>query len=344
MKRSLLFWVVYTAAVSALLLLGLEGVGRVMIHLKHGVPGKTYGLWIADPELGADHRPNGYNTHTRVNDWGFRNPEDVVVPKPADGLRIIVFGGSTTFGYNLADGDTYTERLEAKLRQVPGWEHSQVLNAGRINFSAGHNLILMKRLVPKLQPDLVILYEGVNEMQNAWMLQLRDGVNLDTLADRWGVLAKGFDQNRWLKRNSILVRFFDYRIKELLTAHPKETGPAAPQSALIHPWIIENYRYLFGAMLDFLEERQVPVIMIRYASVHNPLIVPFSEISAEMAEARGIPVYEMERHLNETGRPLAGWFIATGAHVTAEGARRVADGLFQMIEEAFPLEEAEPQD
>ena len=192
--------------------MGLEGLGRELISLRYGVPGKTYGLWKYDPELGATHRSNAYNTRSTLNNYGFRNLENVFDPRPSNSLRIIAFGGSTTFGYNLKDGETYTEKLQERIRELPGFEKTQVLNAGRICYSAGHNLILMKRFVPQFKPDYVIIYEGINEMMNVWALQ-RDGVSLDNLGHRYGVIGKSFDQNRWLKRNSVIVRFIDYYVK-----------------------------------------------------------------------------------------------------------------------------------
>src|ERR1700756_5508085 len=85
-----------------LLLVGVaEGIGRAVLHYKYGVPGKNYGLSTYDPVLGAVHAPNAYNSNSETNSFGFRNSEDVFEPKPRGALRIIAYGGSTTFCYNL---------------------------------------------------------------------------------------------------------------------------------------------------------------------------------------------------------------------------------------------------
>ncbi len=190
------------------MILCVEALGRLVIHIRYGVPGKSYGLWKYDSELGATYRPNSYNTLTSLNNDAFRNKEDVFDPNPAGSLRIMVFGGSTTFGYNLADGDTFTEKLEQKLRKIQGLERTQVLNAGEICYSSGHSLIRIKRLVPKLKPDYVILDEGLNDILNAWVLN-SDGVSLNALYETktYGVLGKGYGQNRWLEWNSVILEF-----------------------------------------------------------------------------------------------------------------------------------------
>ncbi|MDJ0849920.1 MAG: hypothetical protein QNK04_16245 [Myxococcota bacterium] len=69
-----------------------------------------------------------------TNGMGFRNEEEVFDRKPEGSLRIIAFGGSKTFGSNLAGDQTYPHLLEQRLRELPGHERDQVLNAGRISW------------------------------------------------------------------------------------------------------------------------------------------------------------------------------------------------------------------
>lgn len=73
-------------------ILAIEGVGYAIIHFKYGVPGKTYGLWTHDAELGAIHSRNGYNSNSETNNYGFRNKEDVFEPKPPGSVRVIAYG------------------------------------------------------------------------------------------------------------------------------------------------------------------------------------------------------------------------------------------------------------
>lgn len=119
---NLIKYILYLILSVLIIILFIEFTSRIIIHLRYSVPGRTYGIWKYDKELGADHKSNSYNTHTSLNNYGFRNKEDVFEPKPENSLRIIAIGGSTTFGYNLQDGETFTEKLEAKLRKIQGFE------------------------------------------------------------------------------------------------------------------------------------------------------------------------------------------------------------------------------
>ena len=71
-----------------------------------------------------------------MNDWGFRNSEDVIDPKPTGALRIIAYGGSTTFLPNEVEENTWTYQLQQKLRQKTGNPAHQVLNGGVVLWSA----------------------------------------------------------------------------------------------------------------------------------------------------------------------------------------------------------------
>lgn len=334
--RGALAYLVYLVLATSLLILVAEGLGRAYMRYRYGRPGKTYGLWISDPELGATHRPNAYNSHTSLNGLGCRNREELYEPRPANGLRVIAFGGSTTYGYNLADGETYTERLEARLRARAGWERSQVLNAGRITYSAAQNLILMRRLVPRVKPDYALLYEGINELYNAWMLA-RDGVSLDSLGERYGVIGRSYDYNRWLLRNSLLVRYLDYVVKARLAgggeghaAAPAE-GPRAATVPEVHPWLLRNYEHLLREQIAYLRGQGVTPVVYRYASVGSQTQRVFSDLSARIARETGTPVCDMEARFDSLGPRKRQLFIETGVHVTPEGARILAEEVEAML-------------
>ena len=81
--KKILFGFLMIVGLPIILILGVEGVGRAIIHLKYGVTGKAYGLWKYDRELGAIQAANGYSRKSETNSLGFRNKENVIEPKPA---------------------------------------------------------------------------------------------------------------------------------------------------------------------------------------------------------------------------------------------------------------------
>ena len=208
--KKILFSLIIAVGFPVAGILAIEGAGYAIIHFMYGVPGKSYGLWTYDAEIGAIHASNGYNSNSETNNYGFRNKEDVLDPKPPGSIRVIAYGGSTTFCYNLETDQAWPLRLQEELRKYAG-PKSQVLNAGAITWSIGQEMARAKRDLPRLKPDVVILYSGLNEETNANHLKL-EGISLEKAVaeGKYGIFTTNLDQSRWLKRNSLIVRFLEY--------------------------------------------------------------------------------------------------------------------------------------
>ncbi len=115
--RRLLYGFIFFVLLPVLIVLGAEITGRVIVHYKYGVSGKSFGLWRYDQRLGAIHAENAYNTYAETNDHGFRNREDMLEPKPAGAYRVVAYGGSTTFCFNLAN-EKKRGRTGLKVREI----------------------------------------------------------------------------------------------------------------------------------------------------------------------------------------------------------------------------------
>jgi lysophospholipase L1-like esterase len=173
-----------------LMVLGLiELVGRIDYHFKYTPQenllveaflglGGTY-----DPNMVSNYSPHHYLIYTLnpnlqwnyksyygvepkqlVNSLGYRGKE-TTVEKPEHVFRIVCLGGSTTFGLGESDeSQTYPELLEKRLNELyPGGPHFEVINAGTPGWSSAESLINLHFRVLELSPDMVILYDGVND-------------------------------------------------------------------------------------------------------------------------------------------------------------------------------------
>lgn len=96
---------------------------------------------------------------------GYRSP-DRPLEKPAGVVRIVCSGGSTTFDILAPDNaGTWPSRLEAELQgERPEVE---VFNAGFPGWTSLENLISLAIRDVDLSPDLVVLYQGINDLQPA---------------------------------------------------------------------------------------------------------------------------------------------------------------------------------
>ncbi|MCP3960103.1 MAG: hypothetical protein GY719_19835 [bacterium] len=113
--------------------------------------------------LGYVPSPNYRRGTTSHNSLGFRNPE-LSAQKPAGVFRIAALGGSTTYTHKVEDNaETFTAQLERLLReQVSSLE---VINAGVGGYTSWESLINLQFRVLDLQPDLVIVYHGTNDVK-----------------------------------------------------------------------------------------------------------------------------------------------------------------------------------
>ena len=174
--KKILFTLILVVGFPVAIVLAMEIAGHAYIHFRYGVPGKTYGLWTYDEELGAIHAANAYNNNSQTNNFGFRNKEDVIEPKPPGAYRVIAYGGSTTFCYNLETDRAWPIRLQERLRAHTN-PKSQVLNGGAIMWSIGLEITRATRDLPRLKPDIVLIYSGINE-EATYELLKAEGVSL----------------------------------------------------------------------------------------------------------------------------------------------------------------------
>jgi lysophospholipase L1-like esterase len=143
----------------------LEAVARVLTAANWSAekvrsmtePSAARGRYQSHSDLPYTLAP-GYDS---TNRHGFRGA-DFEAEKPAGTYRIVCIGASTTYGPHVGPSGTYSAALQAQLRErghavevinggVPGWVSSETLRS------------LEVRVLP-LDPDLVIVYQGRNEL------------------------------------------------------------------------------------------------------------------------------------------------------------------------------------
>jgi hypothetical protein len=116
--------------------------------------------WVNLPNLDVESRPFERVLRYRTNADGL-SPAEARRERVPGTLRIMVFGDSMVVGRSVAQDETYTARLEARLRER-GLE-AEVLNAGVQGYSTDQALLLLERLVPLYRPDIVLFGSTLND-------------------------------------------------------------------------------------------------------------------------------------------------------------------------------------
>ena len=117
-------------------------------------------------EVVVDHISEIKSTNPETfskNSEGFRGPE-FNKDKPDNTYRIIAVGGSTTFGAGVTYENTWPIILEKKLQNISESKNIEVINAGIAGITSFNESKLIKEKLIHYKPDLLIVYDGNNDM------------------------------------------------------------------------------------------------------------------------------------------------------------------------------------
>ena len=120
--------------------------------------------WTPHPYLAYYPTPNYRKGRTSHNSLGYRSDE-FPLEKPDGVFRIVALGGSSTYDVSIEDNaKTFTAQLEKLLHDDYGYQNVQVINAGVPGYNSWEILVNLEFRVLDLDPDLVIIYEGTNDV------------------------------------------------------------------------------------------------------------------------------------------------------------------------------------
>jgi uncharacterized protein YjbI with pentapeptide repeats len=123
-----------------------------------------------------------------INTEGFRGAE-FSPTKPSDTYRIVMVGGSTTFGSGVFDDETIPFQLEQKFQNEHNEFNVEVINAGIGGSWSKLETDLIKNKIIDYDPNLLIVYDGANDA----LVEIGEILNHDPEAnsESW--------KNRWIE-------------------------------------------------------------------------------------------------------------------------------------------------
>ena len=110
----------------------------------------------------TDYTPEGVPFMFATNNYGFRG-EHVPERKPSGSQYIFAIGGSTTACNEYPHEKTWVGALEDPLERHLADDDVAVYNAGMGSGTSYRAATLFLNVISRLDPDLVIVYEGVND-------------------------------------------------------------------------------------------------------------------------------------------------------------------------------------
>ena len=288
---------------------------------------------------------NGLTSH---NSLGFRNAE-VSLQKPGGVYRIVALGGSSTYDVRIEDNArTFTAQLEELLRTQYGHPAVEVINAGVPGYNSWEMLINLEFRVLDLDPDLVIIYEGTNDVharmvapgtyrgdnsgrRQPWTVPpvaLWEHSALLRIFARSLNLTRQVSIDDFVSAPSYLSWPYEYRLDE------EALDPAELLSQ--NPPVF--FRRNLENMIAVAEAQEVEVLLSTWA--YSPNLSDYAakdyyqrafqennEVVVDVAHSRDVPLFDFAAVM-----PQVAAYWADGRHVNEAGAAEKAQLFAQFIE------------
>ncbi len=197
------------------------------------------------------------------------HPRPFPLRKAPHERRIFVLGGSAAHGYGFSRNGSFSGRLEQLLAEDLPQQDVQVINAGTIAASSQQLLAMSKEILAELEPDLIIIYSGNNELlewfdwrqylpareHRLFVASLRINQRLSRLRSYLWLRdrLRGADAGSWGQ-----------------TSYSDDQALPWSQRARIgsadHAWAREAYTHNVGRIIEEAEATGVPVILSTVAA------------------------------------------------------------------------------
>lgn len=305
--------------------------------------------WRGKPDVACRFATTNFDVVIQHGSDGFRRAKDDTQPSSNEQLpaTVWVLGDSFTWGWGVAQGETYVDRLNQQSRDV------RFRNLGQSGYSAVQEYLLLKEMLEKGdRPDAVAVMFCINDVfENVLNDRSRPcAVRADGAVNIVNVPVPApvsFNIAAWLQNHSLAynhVYFYFMRCRQALratTPHPKlptdiagstqwrPTGDYEP--FLDDYWTLDRLivlKEMYAKMAALCHERNIPFTIIGAPQHYDAL----SQICHEL-DAPLIDVSErFTRH--ETGpngdQP---WRFPTDTHCTELGNRLFAEAIQPQVEQ-----------
>ena len=302
------------------LILRLNGYGNVEIY-------------EPDPLLYWKLKPN-QNCYTKIdrkpvhiNSHGTRGPEFQEV-KPPNTIRIVSLGDSRTFGWGLAEVETYSEVLGARLQETLRSKNKvEVINAGVNAWSYTQMHVYFREYALRYQPDFVLvadanLWTQFSEKNSPqFVKQFMSRVRLKNL----------------LRRFAMYHYIVEVKLKEVYERQRIKFIPVDPHQDILFKEQQQNdpsafFREAIEALCQLALSKGVKPVLIYLPALTELESKQASDIlkaKRAVSQKLSIPLIDLTPELAPHGKAL--YLEADPVHLNAEGNRIVAQKLFELM-------------
>jgi lysophospholipase L1-like esterase len=263
----------------------------------------------------------------RVNSHGTRGPE-FSATKPPGTIRILSLGDSRTFGWGLAEEETYSSRLERLLQaHVGDRARIEVINAGVNAWSYPQMLVYFRERGLAFSPDLVVLADA-----NLWT-QFSEQSSPE--------FVRSFLRRVWLKnflrRFATYHYFIEIQLRDYYERHRSKFIPVDPRQDSLFPEQQQAdpdavFRDAIESLCRMAQTHGVrPVLAYLpiegdWTLTNTPAPLRAKRLAAEKT---GTPFVDLTEVIRSEGKAL--YLEADPVHFNARGNDLIARRLFETV-------------
>ena len=118
--------------------------------------------------------PNQQGVSYSINEYGFRG-DSFSMEKKDDEFRIIMVGGSTTFGLGSTSNESTIPNQLEKILENKFQKDFLVINAGVIAAKSTDEVFNIKHNLLSYNPDMIIVFDGYNDAFNIRLDEISEG-------------------------------------------------------------------------------------------------------------------------------------------------------------------------
>lgn len=291
----------------------------------------------------------------RKNALGFRG-EDYPADFPQR-LSIITVGGSTTESFYISDGKTWPDLLARRLRSP--FPALWLNNAGLDGHSTWGHTLLIRDYIRGLQPDLVVLLVGLNDLFAAGP----NAYDRAAAGSLWGLLAD------YSEVVSTILNLYRARQTARMTALGTIPKPRdlreVPQRVMSQSDLqkllsdaqpeLAAYRKRLAGIIDTLLASRIAPVLLTQPSLLGPVVDPgtgvdlgliavdlwgrqlngaatwrlleaYNDVTRTLARERGVPLIDLARQM-----PKSRLYYYDFFHFNNEGSALVADLVYRQL-------------
>ncbi len=303
-----------------------------------------------DERLGWKLRPGQHcftvGQPVTTNALGLRSPE--VASTTAEGeLRILVLGDSNTFGNGVGQEETYPRRLEALLASRQPAARVTVVNAGVPGYDTGQEVELMERLLPAVNPSLVVIGFYLNDIGEAAYpdkSQVMDK-ELGTFR-RQGTSALLSEETVHLLKRSRLVTLLYWQVRQF-GARGEANAFYLPLQGKTNPELEQGWSNIEAALQharSLVEARGGRLLVFPIPDAQDFLgSYPQERYRSRLlslATKLGLASFDPTPGMRTQAKGFATFFLAWDGHINRSAHERIAEGLADTLGSATALRAA----